>query len=218
MSSAPMRLVVMISGAGSNLLALDDACRRGDIRGHIVGVLADRAVAAGLDRARQRGIAAEALPIQPGESRAEHDARLLAAVSALKPDLVLLAGYMRILDAAFVEALQGRLLNIHPSLLPKYKGLHTHRRALEARDREHGATVHFVTADLDGGPAVLQARITIREGDDEPALAARVQRCEHVIYPTVTQWFVDGRLRCIAGTPMLDGHTLEHPVVQDFDA
>lgn len=212
-----MRLAVLISGAGSNLLALDDACRRGDIRGQVVGVLSDRPHAAGLERARERGLPAQALPIETGESRAAHDARLLAAVLALQPDLVLLAGYMRILDPAFVEALRGKLLNIHPSLLPKYKGLHTHRRALEAGDAVHGATVHVVTPDLDGGPPVLQARIAIRPGDDEPGLAARVQRCEHVIYPTVAEWFASGRLRCIDGRPELDGRTLTQPVIQDFD-
>jgi phosphoribosylglycinamide formyltransferase-1 len=124
---------------------------------------------------------------------------------------------MRILDSSFVQSLQGRLLNIHPSLLPRHKGLHTHRRALEADEIEHGATVHFVTPDLDGGPPVLQARIKIRPGDDETTLAARVQRCEHVIYPTVVQWCASGRLRCIDTKPMLDGHPLVEPIVQDFD-
>jgi phosphoribosylglycinamide formyltransferase-1 len=213
----PARLVVMISGAGSNLLALDDACRGGEVQGQIVGVLSDRSTAAGLDRARARGLHAEALPIMADETRSAHDARLLAAVSKLQPDFVLLAGYMRILDAAFVHALQGRLLNIHPSLLPRYKGLHTHQRALEAGDDVHGATVHFVTPDLDGGPPVLQARIKIKSGDDEVTLASRVQRCEHVIYPTVAQWCATGRLRYHDGKPMLDGRPLDTPVLQDFE-
>lgn len=215
--SSPLRLVVLISGAGSNLLALDDACRQGTLNAQVVGVLSDRSAAPGLERARSRGLHAEALPIAPGESRSAHDARLLAATNALRPDLVLLAGYMRILDSSFVQSLQGRLLNIHPSLLPRHKGLHTHRRALEADEIEHGATVHFVTPDLDGGPPVLQARIKIRPGDDETTLAARVQRCEHVIYPTVVQWCASGRLRCIDTKPMLDGHPLVEPIVQDFD-
>ncbi|MFM8584838.1 MAG: phosphoribosylglycinamide formyltransferase [Gammaproteobacteria bacterium] len=215
--SSPARLVVMISGAGSNLLALDDACRRGDLPAQIVGVLSDRPAALGLERARARGLHAEALPIAPGESRGAHDTRLLAAASRLQPDLVLLAGYMRILDVAFVHALQGRLLNIHPSLLPRYKGLHTHRRVLEAGDDVHGATVHFVTPDLDGGPPVLQARIKIKPSDDESTLAARIQRCEHVIYPTVVKWCTSGRLRYHEGKPMLDGRSLETPVLQDFD-
>jgi phosphoribosylglycinamide formyltransferase-1 len=215
--SSPLRLVVLISGAGSNLLALDDACRQGALNAHIVGVLSDRSAAPGLERARARGLHTEALPISPDESRSAHDARLLAAINALQPDLVLLAGYMRILDTNFVQSLQGRLLNIHPSLLPRYKGLHTHRRALEAGDIEHGATVHFVTPELDGGPAVLQARIKIHPGDDESTLAARIQRCEHVIYPTVAQWCASGRLRYINEKPMLDGRSLAMPIVQDFD-
>lgn len=215
--SSPLRLVVLISGAGSNLLALDDACRQGALNAQVVGVLSDRSAALGLERARSRGLHTEALPISPGESRSTHDARLLAATNALRPDLVLLAGYMRILDTSFVQSLQGRLLNIHPSLLPRHKGLHTHRRALEAGEIEHGATVHFVTPDLDGGPPVLQARIKIRPGDDESSLAARVQRCEHVIYPTVVQWCASGRLRCIDTKPMLDGQPLAEPIVQDFD-
>lgn len=215
--SSPLRLVVLISGAGSNLLALDDACRQGTLNAQVVGVLSDRSAAPGLERARSRGLHAEALPICAGESRSAHDARLLAATNALRPDLVLLAGYMRILDSSFVQSLQGRLLNIHPSLLPRHKGLHTHRRALEAGEIEHGATVHFVTPDLDGGPPVLQARIKIRPGDDESTLAARIQRCEHVIYPTVVQWCASGRLRCIDTKPMLDGQPLVEPIVQDFD-
>lgn len=214
---SPTRLVVMISGAGSNLLALDDACRRGDLHAQIVGVISDRPNALGLERARERGLPVEALLIANGETRSAHDARLLAAVSALKPDFVLLAGYMRILDVAFVEALEGRLLNIHPSLLPRYKGLHTHRRALEAADTEHGATVHFVTPDLDGGPPVLQARIAIKPSDDELRLAARVQRCEHVIYPSVAEWCATGRLQYREGKPVLDGRPLESPVIQDFE-
>lgn len=213
----PLRIAVLISGAGSNLLAIDDACRDGHIDGHVVLVLSDKPDAAGLLRARERGLVAEAMPISAGESRSHHDARLLAAVDGCSPDLVVLAGYMRILDAGFVQSLTGRLLNIHPSLLPRHKGLHTHRRVLAAGETEHGATVHYVTADLDGGPSVLQARLKVRRDDDERTLAARVQRCEHVIYPTVVQWVADGRLRCRDGTPMLDDVRLDTPIVRDFD-
>jgi len=215
--TTPTRFVAMISGEGSNLLALDDVCRRGDLHGTIVGVISDRPDALGLERARERELHSESLPITRGETRSAHDARLLAAVSALEPDFVLLAGYMRILDAAFVQALEGRLLNIHPSLLPRFKGLHTHRRALNAADTEHGATVHFVTADLDGGPPVLQARIVVKTSDDELSLAARVRCCEHVIYPTVAEWCATGRLQYRNGNPILDGRRLESPVVQDLD-
>lgn len=212
-----LRIAVMISGAGSNLLAIDDACRDGRVVGSVVGVLSDRAEAAGLVRAQSRGLSARALPIEAGEPRTAHDARLLTALEALQPDIVVLAGYMRILSADFVQRLLGRLLNIHPSLLPRHKGLHTHRKVLEAAESEHGATVHYVTADLDGGPAILQARIAVRAGDDADSLARRVQRCEHVIYPTVLQWVAKGRLQCIAGVPMLDGAPLLQPIVQDFD-
>jgi len=214
---APLRLVVLISGTGSNLLAIDDACRDGRIDAQVVAVFSDRPDAGGLARARERGLSAAALPIASGEARSEHDARLLRAINDSAADLVLLAGYMRILDAAFVEALAGKLLNIHPSLLPRHKGLHTHRRALEAGDSEHGATVHFVTPDLDGGPPVLQARLAVQPGEDEKALAARVLRCEHVIYPTVVQWVASGRLRCDSGLPILDGVRLDAPIVQDFN-
>jgi phosphoribosylglycinamide formyltransferase-1 len=212
-----LRIAVMISGAGSNLLAIDDACRAGRVAGAVVGVLSDRGDAAGLTRARSRGLLARSLPIEPGETRAAHDARILAALESLQPAVVVLAGYMRILSSDFVTALRGRLLNIHPSLLPRHKGLHTHRRVLEAAEREHGATVHYVTPDLDGGPAVLQARIAVGADDDADSLAHRVQRCEHVIYPTVLQWVASGRLQCPAGVPMLDGVPLLQPIVQDFD-
>ena len=213
----PLRIAVMISGAGSNLLAIDDACRAGHIAGSIVGVLTDRAEAAGLERAQTRGLPTLALPIGTSETRAAHDARLLTALEHWQPELIVLAGYMRILSADFVQHLQGRLLNIHPSLLPRHRGLHTHRRVLEAGEREHGATVHYVTVDLDGGPAVLQGRIAVRALDDVDSLARRVQRCEHVIYPTVLQWVASGRLHCPAGIPMLDGVRLLQPIVQDFD-
>ena len=215
--SSPLRLVVLISGAGSNLLALDDACRQGTLNAQVVGVLSDRSAAPGLERARSRGLHAEALSIAPGESRSAHDARLLAATNALRPDLVLLAGYMRILSDEFVNALNDRLLNIHPSLLPKYKGLHTHKRVLEAGDAVHGATVHYVTPDLDCGPPVLQGRIKVHRGEPEATLVARIHRAEHVIYPTVLSWLAEGRLQCVGGVPMLDGQQLEAPIVQDFE-
>lgn len=213
-----LRVAVLISGTGSNMIAIDDACRDGRIDGSIVGVLSDRPDAPGLQRASARGLSVQALPFAPGEPRCDHDRRLLAALQALAPDLVVLAGYMRILDAEFVEALAGRLLNIHPSLLPRHKGLHTHRRVLEAGEGEHGATVHYVTRELDGGPAVLQGRIRVLAEDDERTLQARVQRCEHVIYPTVVHWVAAGRLRCVDGVPRLDGSALGAPLVRDFDA
>lgn len=215
--SPPLRIAILISGTGSNMLAIADACRDGLIHGSVVGVLSDKADARGLATARERGLPVAALPIDPGETRAAHDDRLLAAVRALEPDIVVLAGYMRILSHAFVEALADRLINIHPALLPKHKGLHTHRRVLEAGDTTHGATVHFVTPELDAGPSVLQGRIQVNPGEDEQSLFRRVQRCEHVIYPTVLKWLAEGRLRYVSGKPHIDGHPLELPLVRDFD-
>jgi phosphoribosylglycinamide formyltransferase 1 len=175
-------------------------------------VFSDRADAAGLDVARELGIPAQALPAAAATDRAAYDLALAAAVSESSPALVVLAGFMRILSAQFVAKFAGKMLNIHPSLLPKYPGLHTHRRALEAREAQHGATVHFVTEQLDGGPAVIQARVTVASDDDEAGLAARVQVLEHRIYPVAVHWFCEGRLRCDAGQALLDGLPLREPV------
>ena len=170
----------------------------------IVGVISNRPAVLGLDRARKAGIEARVLDhtLYPDRDSFEHD--LVALIDSYKPDLVVLAGFMRILTPAFVGHYQGRLLNIHPSLLPKYKGLNTHRRALEAGDSEHGATVHFVTEELDGGPLILQSAVSIVPGDTPETLAARVQQHEHVLYPRVMNWFAAGRLRLIEGRAQLD--------------
>ncbi|MGB6485662.1 MAG: formyltransferase family protein, partial [Steroidobacteraceae bacterium] len=139
-----------------------------------------------------------------------------AVLPAAQPDLIVLAGFMHILSQEFVEARAGRILHIHPSLLPKYRGLHTHRRVLEAGDRVHGASVHFVTAELDGGPLVLQSRVAVRAGDTEDTLSARVQATEHIIYPRVIGWLADGRLAWRDDQPWLDGKPLATPVLEDF--
>lgn len=213
------RLGIAISGAGTNMLAIAMQCRDGRIPARISLVVSDRSDAAGLVRARELGLQTTVVERAPGESRAAHDARLHAALDSHGVELVVLAGYMRILDAAFVHAHAGRLLNIHPSLLPKHKGLHTHRAVLAAGEREHGATVHFVTPELDGGPAVLQGVVPVLHGDDEAQLTARVQRIEHVLYPTVVDWYARGRLRCLtSGAPELDGELLTMPRVIRFDA
>ena len=179
----------------------------------VAAVLSDQAAAPGLGVARDLGVTAQALPPQPDEDRAAYDRRLAAAIGEFSPSLVVLAGFMRILSAHFIAAFEGRILNIHPALLPKYPGLHTHRRALEARDAEHGATVHFVTAQLDAGPPVIQARVAVSPNDDEAALAARVQAQEHLIYPLAVHWFCEGRLRYRDGNSWLDGAVLERPVM-----
>jgi phosphoribosylglycinamide formyltransferase-1 len=199
-------------------------------------VFSDKTDAAGLEVARGLGVPAQALspagpanradpqahanpptrvpsPTHPDPpTRAAYDAALAAAVNECSPSLVVLAGFMRILSPQFVADFAGRMLNIHPSLLPKYPGLHTHRRVLEASEAEHGATVHFVTEQLDGGPPVIQARIAVTAADDEASLAARVQTLEHRIYPLAVRWFCEGRLRCEDGRAWLDGRALNEPV------
>ena len=214
-SGRVLRLAVLASGTGSNLGAILDACRSGRIRAQVLVVISDRPGATALGRAQAHGIPTVELPPLTGESRASHGERLLAALTPFDIDLVVLAGYMRILSAEFVQTLAGRLINIHPSLLPRHKGLHTHRRVLEAGELEHGCTVHFVTAELDGGPPVLQSRVTVLEGDDEARLAARVLEREHVVFPRVIGWIADGRLTCDQGIPRLDGHALDAPLLED---
>jgi phosphoribosylglycinamide formyltransferase-1 len=179
---------------------------------NVAQVFSDQPAAAGLRIAAESGVAAQALAADPGVERAAYDARLAAAVRGRSPSLIVLAGFMRILSAAFVSEFSGKILNIHPSLLPKFPGLHTHRRVLEAREPQHGATVHFVTDVLDGGPRVIQARIAVTADDDESSLAARVQGVEHRIYPLAVRWFCEGRLRCEDGQAWLDGQPLREPV------
>ena len=178
----------------------------------VVRVLSDQPDAAGLAVARNLGVAAQVVEGARTADRAAYDLGLAAAIQACSPSLIVLAGFMRILSAQFVSEFRGRILNIHPSLLPKYAGLHTHRRALEAMDREHGASVHFVTAELDGGPLVLQSRVPILPGDTEAGLAARVQATEHIIYPQVIGMMADGRLAWDDGRVRLDGKILEAPM------
>ena len=223
MSGAARRLpiVVLISGTGSNLRAIAEQARSGELPVEIRAVISDRPDAAGLAWAVTAGIATLALLPRDFPDRAEFDRALADAVERYEPGLVVLAGFMRILGAEFVDRFAGRLVNIHPSLLPKYRGLHTHRRALEAGEREHGASVHFVTRELDGGPVVIQARVPIRNDDDEASLAARVLAEEHRIYPECIGWFAAGRLQLRDGAVLLDGRVLASPLVRqaaDVDA
>jgi phosphoribosylglycinamide formyltransferase-1 len=209
----PHRLpvVVLISGAGTNLLAIVEATRHG-LPLEIRAVLSDRPGAAGLARARVLGIPAAALPPEDYPNRAAHDAALAARIEGYAPRLVALAGYLRILSPAFVTQFAGRLVNIHPSLLPQFRGLRTHHRALAAGVAEHGATVHFVVDELDGGPRIAQARVPVLPGDSESTLAARVLKREHVLYPTVLGWFASGRLQWRDGAAWFDGRPLSEPV------
>ena len=207
---------MLISGTGSNMLALLDSCARGDIEGEVVTVLSDQPEAAGLAKAAARGVAVQALPFEPGESRHDHDRRLRRAIEDSGAELVVLAGYMRILDEQFVQHFADRMLNIHPSLLPRHKGLHTHRRVLEAGDVVHGASVHYVTPELDGGPCVLQGGLAVRPDDDAESLRLAVHRIEHVIYPRVVGWVTAGRLKLVDGVPTLDGALLQQPIREEF--
>jgi len=202
------RIVVLISGNGSNLQAILDACQQGRINGSVAAVFSNKADAFGLERAREAGIAAHALAASQFADREAFDRQLMLEIDAYAPDLVVLAGYMRILSPAFVQRYSGRMLNIHPSLLPKYPGLHTHRQAIENGDGEHGTSVHFVTEELDGGPVILQAKVPVFGDDTEEDVAARVQHQEHAIYPLVVSWFIDGRLAMREDSAWLDGQPL----------
>lgn len=203
-----MNIVVLISGNGSNLQAIIDACESGKIAGTLRAVFSNKADAFGLQRAREAGIPAHALSAGQFATREAFDRELMQEIDAYAPDLVVLAGYMRILSPAFVAHYTGRLINIHPSLLPKYPGLHTHRQVLENGDAEHGTSVHFVTDELDGGPVILQAKVPVFDRDDEADITARVQAQEHAIYPLVVSWFADGRLKMQDNAAWLDGQKL----------
>lgn len=212
MSSGP-RTVVLVSGDGSNLQAIIDQTRRGALDLTLAGVVSDRPGVRALERAAAAGIPAQV--VDWASDRPAFLGRLAAALAALAPDLVILAGFMRILPAELVLEYQGRMLNVHPSLLPRYPGLHTYRRALEAGDREHGSTVHFVIPALDAGPGILQYRVPILPGDTEASLRERVRAGEHLIYPRAIAWLAAGRVALRDGTAWLDGAPLAAPVVVD---
>ena len=206
--SETTRVVVLISGSGSNLQALIDGQKAGSLPVEIACVISNRPGVRGLERAAEAGIEALTLDHKSFASREAFDTELARQIDQYRPDLVVLAGFMRILTPEFTQRYQGRMLNIHPSLLPKYQGLHTHQRALDAGDSEHGVTVHFVTDELDGGPAAIQAVVPVIPGDDAASLAARVQQQEHVIYPLAVQWFAEGRLTMTDNKALLDSEPL----------
>ncbi|MFC2974067.1 phosphoribosylglycinamide formyltransferase [Azotobacter bryophylli] len=203
----PCNAVVLISGSGSNLQALIDSLGE-DNPLRIRAVVSNRADAYGLTRAQNAGIATQVLDHKAFADREAFDCALIEAIDGFRPDLVVLAGFMRILTPAFVRHYSGRLLNIHPSLLPKHKGLNTHQRALDAQDSEHGCSVHFVSEELDGGPLIIQAVVPVEPGDTAETLALRVHMQEHRIYPTAVRWFAEGRLRLAAEGALLDGEKL----------
>jgi phosphoribosylglycinamide formyltransferase-1 len=203
---------VLVSGRGSNLRAIAARIEAGELPARICAVIGDRADAPALEWAARRGIPSSAVPRTDYANRDAFDTALGDAIASHAPALVVLAGFMRVLGPALVDRYSGRMLNIHPSLLPRHRGLHTHRRVLESGETEHGASVHFVTRELDGGPVVLQARVPVLPGDDESSLAGRVLAQEHRIYPLVIRWFAEGRLQCDGSAAWLDGRRLTAPL------
>lgn len=213
MPDSAARIAVLISGQGRNLQALIEACADQRIPGRIVGVISNRADAQGLERARAAAIPTHTLSHTDYPSRDHFDAALTQALAALRPDFIVLAGFMRVLGDAFVHRHAGRLINIHPSLLPRHPGLHTHRRALEAGDTEHGATVHFVTERLDGGPAIIQGRVSVMPEDTEHTLSERVMNgVELRILPQTLRWLACATLRLNGDQVMFHGRALSTPL------
>ena len=208
LSKGKRRIVVLISGGGSNLQSFIDGCADGSLNGDVVAVISNKAGVKGLERAAAAAIPNITLDHNSFASRAEFDVALADVIDSFSPDLIVLAGFMRILTPQFVNRFLGRLINIHPSLLPKYPGLHTHQRAIDAGDSEAGATVHFVTAELDGGPGIVQAQVELLENDTAEDLASRVLVFEHQIYPLAAQWFCEGRLELREGHVILDNELL----------
>ena len=189
------RIVILISGRGSNMRQLAQCCKTEGWPAQVCAVLSDRPDAGGLDYAADQGITTAVVDRRSHATRDAFDSALAQAIDRFEPDLVLLAGFMRILGADFVQRYAGRLLNIHPSLLPAFAGLHTHRRALQAGCKVAGATVHYVTPELDHGPIIMQSVVPVLAADDEQSLASRVLATEHVIYPRAARWFIEGQLR-----------------------
>lgn len=202
------RIVALISGSGSNLQAILDHCQQGSISGEVVAVISNRDNAFGLKRAEMADIPGHFIDHTGFEGRLQFDQALIKQIDAYHPDLIVLAGFMRILSPEFVRHYSGRLFNIHPSLLPLYKGLHTHQRVIDVGDSEHGCTVHFVTEELDGGPLVIQAKIAVHTCDDLSALQSRIHSLEHQIYPLAVSWFCADRLEQTEEGVLLDGALL----------
>lgn len=212
------RILVLASGNGTNLQALIDASRERDFPGQIVAVGCNQPRAFALERAAQANIHSFTVDHTQYASRDEFDGVLMAEIRRQNPDLIVLAGFMRILTTDFVRALRGTLLNVHPSLLPKYTGLHTHRRALEDGEKVHGTSIHFVTEELDGGPVIAQAEVAVVEGDTPESLAEKVQQKEHLLYPIVVRWFCEGRVQLGPDYVIFDGQPLNRPMVLPDDS
>jgi phosphoribosylglycinamide formyltransferase-1 len=209
------RIVILISGRGSNMEAIVQRCAAEGWPARVAAVVSNRADAKGLEFAAAQGIATAVVDHRAFASREAFDDALAQTIDAFTADVVVLAGFMRILDGGFVRRWAGRLLNIHPSLLPAYRGLHTHRRVLEAGERPHGCTVHYVVEELDAGPVIIQGRLAVRPGEDETALSARVQRLEHSIYARAGGWIADGGVAWRGGTPFMDDEPLTPALVEE---
>ena len=217
MSAAKLPLAILISGRGSNMAAIAHACLEEEIPAEVVRVISDRASAAGIEVARRLGLHTQLIAARDFPDRATFETALAGAIDESGAELVVLAGFMRILSPSFVARYRGRMLNIHPSLLPKHKGLHTHRSVLLAGEREHGSSVHFVTDELDGGPVIYQSRFPVNAGDSEQSLEARILELEHRIYPHVIGLIASGRLELRDDTVRLDGKTLAAPLLEGAD-
>lgn len=212
---ATLPVAILISGQGTNMTAIARACTEGRIRARVAVVIADQAEAAGIARARDLGLDTQVLPARRDADRSAFEAALDATLAHSGAQLIALAGFMRVLSPPFVQRYAGRLLNIHPSLLPRHRGLHTHQRVLQAGEREHGASVHFVTAELDAGPVICQGRLAVHADDTVETLTARVHQLEYRIYPRVIGLFGEGRLELRSGTVLLDGEPLAAPLLEE---
>jgi len=210
-AQSKLPIVVLISGHGSNMQAIIDAAQQ-DLPVEISAVISDRENAYGLTRAKQAGITTDIVNSDKNMSREAYGRKLQDRIDHYQPRLIVLAGFMRILSDNFVNHYSGKMINIHPSLLPKFRGLNTHQRALDAKEHWHGATVHFVTPELDGGPAILQARVPIQPNDSAESLANRVLQQEHQIYPLAIRWFAESRLQFSDNNAYLDKQLLANPI------
>jgi len=211
----PCKLVVLLSGNGSNLQAIIDQIDSGQLNAGIVGVISDKQDAYGIERAAKHHIPTTTVIANSGETRETYDARLQKAIDSYQPDWIIMAGFMRILSDALVERYLGRLINIHPSLLPKYKGLNTHQRVLQAGEIQHGASVHFVTPTLDDGPVIMQDKIPVKPDETADELKQRVHQIEHRIYPDVVQLLCQQRLRFMHGQVLFDGKSSSNPLTPE---
>ena len=213
MRSTVLNLVVLISGSGSNLQAMIDAIAAGKLHARINAVISNRPGVKGLQRAEAAGIPALCLDHRQFDSRQAFDHQLMQQIDQYQPDLLILAGFMRILSDDFVAHYHGRMLNIHPSLLPEFRGLNTHQRALQAGVQQHGVSVHYVSSELDGGPLILQAVIDVNNNDDPDSLQQRVHQQEHIIYPMVIEWVARGRLQMCEQQVYMDNQPLKQPLI-----